>query len=158
MLSHIRFLSLLNVLRALGAVLVALVFLHGSDPDNIPRTKQPPNFALSRYDYLEPGDTTAFLAVGLGLAAVAAVRFAHGCYTLVAVRRLRRGKPREGLFRPTLLVRSKQVGVALAILDLLDLTFFPVTTACGLYGLVIFRHPDTIDFYEERFLPVREGA
>jgi hypothetical protein len=30
----------------------------------------------------------------------------------------------------------------LAILDIIDLALFPISTALGLYGLVVYRHPE----------------
>jgi len=47
--------------------------------------------------------------------------------------------------------------VALAIIDLINLTLFPVTTACGTYGLLVYRHPDSLDFFEGTFQPEPTG-
>jgi hypothetical protein len=45
----------------------------------------------------------------------------------------------------------RNLGMAVAVLDLIDLTAFPVTTGCGAYGLLIYRHPDIRDFFEGVF-------
>jgi hypothetical protein len=42
-------------------------------------------------------------------------------------------------------------------LDIIDLTFFPLTTACGLYAWLVLRHPDTVDVFEQQGLLERAG-
>jgi len=59
--------------------------------------------------------------------------------------------------------RLRRLGIVLAVVDLIDLTGFPFTTAAGTYGLLVCRHPDTVDFFEGRTRrpsvgPRREGS
>lgn len=50
---------------------------------------------------------------------------------------------------------ARRFGLALAMFDLVNLALFPVSTALGLYGLVVYRHPDTLDhFAGKRRAPV----
>lgn len=41
---------------------------------------------------------------------------------------------------------ARASGLALAAVDLLNLAIFPVSTALGLYGLVVYRHPTTAEY------------
>jgi len=45
----------------------------------------------------------------------------------------------------------RRLGLALSVVDILDLTGFPFTTGCGTYGLVVYRHPDIKDAMEGIF-------
>jgi hypothetical protein len=47
--------------------------------------------------------------------------------------------------------RLRRLGIFMAVIDLVDLTGFPFTTAAGTYGLLVCRHADTIDFFEGTF-------
>jgi hypothetical protein len=135
--SHIFVLGLIQALRALlggaaGAFLIYRSFV-------IPAEWQV---------QLEPGDRGAFLAVGIVFLALAALRGMQGWLVLsmVAASRRRDGDPNRLSGR-----RTRRMGLALAILDLIDITLFPVTTACGTYGLLVYRHPDSLDFFEGAF-------
>jgi len=43
---------------------------------------------------------------------------------------------------------ARRLGFALAAIDLVNLILFPLSTALGLYGLVVYRHPDVRDWFE----------
>ncbi len=47
--------------------------------------------------------------------------------------------------------RLRRFGMTMAVVDLINLTGFPLTTACGTYGFLIHRHPDSKDFFEGVF-------
>lgn len=151
MTSHLRFLTVLHLLRALGGLALSGLFLYYSQPSNIPAN--PFDETISRFHALEEGDTTAFLVIGLVTGGIAVVRGVHAFYTFLALGASRRELHwRRGLFAPALLGKSRLLGLGLAALDLIDLTFFPVTTACGLYGMLVYGHVDTVDFFEAKFL------
>lgn len=38
---------------------------------------------------------------------------------------------------------ARRFGTGIALFDLVNLVFFPLSTALGLYGLVVYHHPDT---------------
>jgi len=45
----------------------------------------------------------------------------------------------------------RRFGMALAVVDLVNLAAFPINFPCGVYGLLVNRHPDTRDFFEMVF-------
>lgn len=45
----------------------------------------------------------------------------------------------------------RRFGLALAVVDLVNLAGFPINFPCGVYGLLVNRHPDTRDFFEMAF-------
>ncbi|HVR74366.1 MAG TPA: hypothetical protein VMT52_08540 [Planctomycetota bacterium] len=45
---------------------------------------------------------------------------------------------------------GRVLGLALALFDIANLLLFPLSTALGLYGLVVYRHPDTLDHFRSR--------
>ena len=95
---------------------------------------------------MEDGDSHAFQIVAVVLVTIAILRLLQGFASVVEIWRARRshGRTAGGQL-------SRRVGLGLSIVDLVDLTAFPVTTACGLYGLFVYRHADTIDFYSRRY-------
>ncbi len=61
------------------------------------------------------------------------------------------------LLRLTIVVGSvlslrwvRRLGLGLAIFDCANLILFPLSTAFGLHGLVVFRHADTVHFFGSR--------
>jgi hypothetical protein len=48
---------------------------------------------------------------------------------------------------------ARRLGFALAAIDLVNLILFPLSTALGLYGLVVYRHPDVRDWFERHGAP-----
>lgn len=45
---------------------------------------------------------------------------------------------------------ARRFGIALAYFDLVNLLLFPVSTALGLYGFVVYRHPQTVFAFSAR--------
>ena len=45
---------------------------------------------------------------------------------------------------------ARPLGLSLALFDIVNLCLFPVSTALGLYALVVYRHPDTLDYFDSR--------
>jgi hypothetical protein len=45
---------------------------------------------------------------------------------------------------------SRKLGLALGVFDIVNLVFFPISMALGLYAVVVYRHPDTLDHFEPR--------
>ena len=137
MVSHIFVLGVIQALRALlgGAAGGFLIYRSFVIP-------------LDWQSRLEPGDRGAFLAAGIVFLVLAVLRGFQGLLVLleVAASRRRENTPFRSRGRLT-----RRMGLALAIFDLVDLTFFPVTTACGTYGLLVYRHPDSLDFFEGAF-------
>ncbi len=152
MRSHLCFLTAVHALRALGGLALALVFFYYSVHANIPKNVSDLN--LSRYHQVQPGDLEAFYAIAVVLTVLAGIRLFHAVYSASVLWYTRKDRPRRSLFAGRLLSSSRFLGLALAALDLIDLTFFPITTACGLYGVLVYRDPATIDFFEARYSPV----
>ncbi len=42
---------------------------------------------------------------------------------------------------------SRRLGLALAAFDCVNLVLFPLSTALGLQGLVVYRHPETVHYF-----------
>ncbi len=96
-----------------------------------------------------------FLIIGIVLGLIALIRLLHSLYSLWGLRASKKAGWRKGIFKASFLKKSRLLGLTLSWLDLIDLTFFPVTTACGLYGLLVYGHVDIIDFYEVRYVEPR---
>ena len=79
-------------------------------------------------------DCTAFQVLGWLCIAFAVARAVQGILAL-------RGK-----------AAALPLGKGLAIFDIVNLVLFPISTAFGLYGTVIYKHPDTVDFLTSRSL------
>ena len=152
MRSHLWFLTVVHAIRALGGLALAFVFFYYSVHANIPR--RPSDLNLSRYHQVQTGDLEAFYAIAVVLTILASIRLFHSAYSATVLCYTRKDRSRRGLFAGRWLSLSRWVGLALAALDLIDLTFFPITTACGLYGVLVYRDPATVDFFEARYSPV----
>ena len=75
-------------------------------------------------------DRTSFYVIGIVWVGLALLRVIQAIQAF-------RGKPSARVF-----------GLGLAIWDIVNLPLLPVSTALGLYGLVVYRHPDTMVFFE----------
>ena len=82
-----------------------------------------------------PWDVPLFWVVGIVSLLLAVVWTAQG----VAVLRMRPWSRRCGLF--------------LGLTDLVCLCFFPVSTAMGLYAIVVYRHGETVEHFRSRARP-----
>jgi hypothetical protein len=120
MVAHVPVLGWLGVFRSLlGAALGAYLIWKSSN--------------LSERDYGAPVDVqtvaldaSVFLGVGVALAAISALRLVQGLLVLAGP-------------------RARWLGVALAVFDMANLVFFPVSTALGVYAFVVYRHPDAVE-------------
>ena len=131
MRSHIVTLTLVNLLRAsAGAALGGFLIYRGF---SIP---------FDRIAQLEPWDRPLFLALGTVWALLALARGLQAVATLAIARR-EAGGLAAGRGRAV-----RRLGVWLSTIDLCDPLPFPITTGCGMYGLLVFRHPDALDFFE----------
>jgi hypothetical protein len=45
---------------------------------------------------------------------------------------------------------ARKLGLALGLFDIANLVLFPVSMALGLYAVVVYQHPDTLDRFEPR--------
>lgn len=45
---------------------------------------------------------------------------------------------------------ARKLGLALGLFDIANIVLFPVSMALGLYAVVVYRHPDTLDRFEPR--------
>jgi hypothetical protein len=148
MVPHLCCLAIIHAVRGLAGLGFAVVFLYYSNADNIP--SDPIDLTMSRFHNLEPGDPVAFLVVGCVLVVLQLVRLSFSFATIRALVESREASP--GGRRAYRFVR--RFGLAIAVVDLVDLTLFPLTTACGLYGWLVFRHSDTRDLLEGKFASV----
>ncbi len=138
MISHIVTLALINIARAIAGFALGVLLLYSSDASG---------YDGERAKRIVEGDLTAFLVIGCVVIAVSCLRLVQGGASVLDVFRSRRA--RGG--RPPRSQLSRRLGLGLSILDLVNIVLFPLSTACGVYGLIVCRHPDTIDFYEGRF-------
>ncbi len=123
MADHVVVLGILGIVRAvLGFGLGVWLILVAAD------------LGPERYDMSWPKsevvefDRAAFRAVAAAAFLLAPLRALQG---ILALRR-------KALARPA--------GLALACVDLANLALFPISTALGLYGLVVYRHPTTAEY------------
>ena len=148
MISHLYCLSIVHAVRGLAGIGVAVLFLYYSNPMNVPVERS--DLTMSRFHSLEAGDVEAFRVVGIVLVALALIRLGFAVSTLMSLWRAR--DPLTAGKRTFRFVR--RYGLAVAMVDIVALTLFPVTTACGLYGWLVFRHADTRDFFEGKLASV----
>jgi hypothetical protein len=136
MLPHLRSLAAINCVRSLLGLGLALLFLYHSDGTR---------FSTDRFKSLMPGDLQAFFSIGVTVLVLSILRGWQGVYTLIRLRRHgRRGIEQEA---SALFQLSHRLGFALAVYDVANVASFPVSTACGLYGLWVYRHRDISQFY-----------
>ncbi len=145
MFSHLIVFSIISIVRGLGGLLLAGWLIYFSMRGNIP---------FPRQQSLKAGDLMAFLAIGYLVGALAVVRLSHGLSILWLAARSRRhqkGGKGEGAIKK-LFQTVRRVGLGLSIVDLFDLTLFPITTGCGLYGILVCRNAGILDLTEGKKL------
>ena len=119
MVEHVIALGWINLTRALlGLAFGGILLWRAKWPREISVYVPDENFSFDQY---------AFLVVGTLSIVLAHLRAAQGIGTFL----LRRW--------------SRLLGLALALFDIANLVLFPLSTALGLYGLVVYRHPDTFE-------------
>jgi hypothetical protein len=135
MLEHVKILSAIGVVRALlGAALGVVLLVKAGNlrtPDYLPRRE------LSRAPTAEETETMRFDEVVFRVGGAACL--------LIAIARLTQG---IGAFCAA--AWARRGGLALAAFDIANLTLFPLSTALGLYGLVVFRHPEAVEWFRRR--------
>jgi hypothetical protein len=124
---HVGFLVWIGLARSLLGIALGPIFIHKA-------------MTLTRDSYgmtpvtgeILSFDATVLLAVGIIFLAGSAVRLLQA----VGAR----------LSRPW----ARRVGLVLGLFDIANLAFFPVSMALGLYAVIVYRHPDTLDRFESR--------
>ena len=137
MIAHLRALSVIQSIRCVVGLGIGVFLIWRSY-----------NFPSERLLRLEPWDRTFFLVAGLVFVSLAVLRGIQGVWTLISIRRSRRGRSPGSLKSRAML---RRLGIILAIVDVIDLVGFPLTTGCGTYGILIYRHPDVRDLFEGVF-------
>ncbi len=143
MASHILALGVIQVVRGLLGLAVGVFFIY--------RSFSIPFEWLAR---IEKGDQAAFLAIGILLVLFALVRAGQGLFTVFLMPRLSRGGADGGVGGgggAGVGRTVRKLGIIMGVVDLIDLTLFPITTACGTYALLIYRHPESRDYFEGVF-------
>jgi len=134
MVEHIKVLGFLGVARALIALALGVVLLVKAERLDL-RDYETTRFALdaphteARHGEHLKFDRVAFRVVGAACLLLAALRLAQGVASLRTCR------------------WARFAGVCLAGFDIANLALFPLSTTLGLYGLVVWRHPEC----EQRF-------
>src|SRR5688572_24046667 len=124
MVEHVIALGWINLARALlGLAFGGILIWRANWPIESLAYAADENFSFDQY---------AFLVVGTISIVIAHVRAAQSIGSFL----LRRW--------------GRILGLALALLDIANLLLFPLSTALGLYGLVVYRHPDTLDQFRSR--------
>ncbi len=140
MASHILALGIIQAVRGILGLAAGAFFIFRSF--KIP---------FDRVARVEDGDRAAFLAIGILLVIFALVRAGQGVFTVFLMPRLGRGGADghvgEGV-GPGAGRAARKLGIVMGIVDLVDLTAFPFTTACGTYAILVYRHPESRDFFE----------
>jgi hypothetical protein len=127
MAEHVRMLVKIGILRALVGIALGPILIHKS------RTLTRESYGST---WVAP-DVQAFdAAVLLG---VGALLLAGGIARLIQAAGASRSRP-----------WARRLGLALGVFDIANLAFFPVAMALGLYAVVVYRHPDTLDRFEPR--------
>ncbi len=124
---HVKVLGVLGIVRALLGAAFAVLFL--GKASTLARSDYPD--ALYAPEVLS-FDRAAFTALG-ALAAVLAVL---------------RGLQAAGIYLRAKWARKQ--GLALAVFDIANLLLFPLSTALGLYGVVVYGNPGSAAWFEKR--------
>lgn len=124
MVEHVIALGWINLVRAiLGLAFGGILIWRAYSPLESQAYVSDENFSFDQY---------AFLVVGTLTIVIAHMRAAQSIGSFL----LRRW--------------GRVLGLALALFDIANLILFPLSTALGLYGLVVYRHPDTRDQFRSR--------
>jgi len=127
MLEHVKILGRIGIARALLGVALGSYLIWSAQALDIVAyglTQVTPDTVQF--------DRTAFMVIGGLCLAMAPVRCVQAILAL-------KGRPSARLF-----------GMGLAIWDAVNLSLFPVSTALGLYGIVVYHNPETVGYFESR--------
>jgi uncharacterized membrane protein len=125
MVAHVSVLGWLGLARSLvGAGLGAYLIWKATDlgPRDYGMVVDPETLAF---------DAAVFLWVGVALAAISLLRLIQSLLVLLGP-------------------RARWLGMALALFDMANLVFFPVSTALGVYAFVVYRHPEAAERFRAR--------
>lgn len=137
MLEHVKVLGILGIVRSLLAAAFGLALLLKAPSVSLF------DYGKNRFELESPiydeqdgailsFDKTAFLVVGVVCVALALARLTQGVGALFCRRWARR------------------FGLGLACFDIFNLPLFPLSTALGLYALVVYRKEETVERFEAR--------
>ncbi len=137
MFEHVRALGILGIVRSILAAGIGLALLWKSQDVTLQE------YAKNRFELEAPVyntedrailsfDRNAFAAVGVVCLGLAIVRLAQAVGALFW-----RGW-------------ARRLGLGLACFDVFNLALFPVSTALGLYGLVVYRKAETAERFAAR--------
>ena len=137
MLEHVQVLGMLGIARSILAAVLGVVLLLKSQQVTLE------DYSKSRFELESPlfnerdravleFDRAAFAIVGVACIAFALARLAQGIGAILWRRWARR------------------LGLGLACFDILNLALFPLSTALGLYGLVVYRKGETAEKFGVR--------
>lgn len=127
MAEHVRMLARIGLLRALLGIALGPILLYKSG-------------ALTRESYGSTWVTPDVLAFDAAvLLGVGAFLLAGGIARLIQASGALLSRP-----------WARRFGLALGVFDIVNLAFFPISMALGLYAVVVYRHPDTLDRFEPR--------
>jgi hypothetical protein len=134
MSDHLKVLSVLGFVRAALGVILGVYLLWKAanlgfaDYEGAPLTAE-----------IEWLDRTAFRVLGIA------------CLTLAPIRALQAALVRRG--HPL----GRVMGIWLALFDMVNLVLFPISTALGIYGYVVYRSYSAVMFFERRHPRVQPG-
>ena len=127
MSDHLKVLAKIGIARAvIGLALGAFLIWKAATFEAMDYGEAPPTVEIQQLD------RTVIRILGIGCLVLAPVR---ALQAMLVLRERRQGRV---------------LGKALALWDMVNLLLFPVSTALGLYGFVVYRHPDTVGFFESR--------
>jgi hypothetical protein len=121
MIEHLKVLAWLGMARALLGVLFGVFLIWRSLALNMPSLQG-----------AEPWDIPLFQALGCLSILLGDLWLVQGIGVLC----------RKGW--------SRRFGLVLGFIDLVSLPFFPVSTAMGLYAVVVYRHGETVEYFRLR--------
>jgi uncharacterized membrane protein (DUF2068 family) len=137
MSEHVRVLGIIGIVRAVFGLALGILLLMKATrlalPDYDADRGALQGYHADEHDEADLAfDRVAFCAVGGVCLAFAVMRLVQGIGALITAR----------------WARSR--GLGLAVFDVINLALFPLSTALGLYGLVVYRHPETAERFRAK--------
>lgn len=137
MVEHVKVLAAIGIVRALVAFVLGFVLISKADRLSL-RDYYDDRGALESYHSGERDkedldfDRIALSVVGGACLGFAALRLAQCAGSLFSAR------------------WARFCGLGLAVFDVINLLLFPLSTALGLYSLVVYRHPETAERFRNK--------